>query len=94
MRGCCCEVEPASELRRETITRRYATTVRWIVPGVVLALLPKCPMCLAAYVALGTGIGISIPAATNLRTALVVVCLASLLYLAAKRLTALREGRS
>ncbi|MGH8708569.1 MAG: hypothetical protein ACREVD_10995 [Burkholderiales bacterium] len=29
--------------------------------------MPKCPACLAAYITLGTGIGLSLPAAENLR---------------------------
>jgi len=43
-------------------------------------------MCVAAYVALATGIGISLPAATYLRTSLIVSCVASLIFIAARRL--------
>ncbi len=57
-----------------------------MVPSVTLALLPKCPVCVAAYVALATGIGISLPTATYLRVMLVVLCVASLVFIAAKRL--------
>jgi hypothetical protein len=57
---------------------------QWIVPSVVLALMPKCPACVAAYVALATGIGISLPAATYIRTTLGVLCVAALMYLLAR----------
>ena len=33
-----------------------------------MALLPKCPACLAAWLALATGVGVSAPAAGVLRT--------------------------
>jgi hypothetical protein len=58
--------------------------VSWIVPAAILALIPKCPMCLAAYVALWTGIGLSISAAIYLRASLLVVSIALILFLAVR----------
>jgi hypothetical protein len=50
------------------------------LPTVMLALLPKCPACLAAYVALGTGISLSVAAATVLRTLLIGICMVALVW--------------
>ena len=95
----CCEPSPTNTCCEPTVPpqgvgERPATSfVRhsigiagWTVPGVLLALMPKCPACLAAYVALGTGIGLSMSTASLLRTLLIVLCLASLGLLAARLL--------
>ena len=64
--------------------RRAVDLIGWIVPGAVLALVPKCPMCFAAYIALWTGIGLSISAAIYLRVSLLVLCVGFILFLAAR----------
>ena len=78
-------------LNREALRRAIELTP-WAVPGALLALMPKCPMCLAGYVALWTGIGLSLPVATGLRTALITACIAVLLLLIIRRVH--RKGKT
>ena len=67
-----------------SFTRRSLDLTAKVIPVAVLAVLPKCPACLAAYVALGTGIGLSLNAATYIRLSLVMLCAASLAYFAVR----------
>ena len=69
---------------RPSFLRRSLDITAKMIPVAILAVLPKCPLCLAAYVALGTGIGLSLTAATYLRLSLIVACVASLIFFVAK----------
>jgi hypothetical protein len=71
--------------QRPTFVRRFLENAGWIVPGTVLALLPKCPACIATYAVIGAGVGFSLSGMTYLRVLLATLCAVSLLYLAARR---------
>jgi len=62
--------------------RRCCANAGLLAPSAIVALLPKCPACLAAYLALGTGIGVSVTAAQWLQTAVIALCAASLFVFA------------
>ena len=66
--------------------RRGAEIAGWIIPSATLVLLPKCPACVALYVALFSGIGLSLASASIVRTSLLILCVAALFYLTLKRL--------
>jgi hypothetical protein len=88
----CCQIKTRADDNTPRPPSRFRggrEIAGWIVPSVILALLPKCPACVAAYVALATGIGISLPTATHLRAMLVILCLASLVLITARRLRSL-----
>jgi hypothetical protein len=69
-----------------SFARHCLNRAGWMVPGVLMALIPKCPACLAAYVAGATGLGLSLSAAAYVRALLLILCIASLVYLAVRRL--------
>lgn len=77
----CCLQKPRTghDARyQRTGLRRVREAFRWIVPGVLLALMPKCPMCLVAYVALGTGFTMTCSSAHILMRTLTVLCIGTL----------------
>ncbi|HEV2478374.1 MAG TPA: hypothetical protein VGS79_01870 [Puia sp.] len=67
-----------------TTARKTARKTGWLLPGILLVLMPKCPVCLAAYIALITGISIPITAATWLRGSLIAICIGVLVWLAVR----------
>jgi hypothetical protein len=92
----CCQVAaqdrdnappPVSRLRRG------GEMAGWIIPSATLVLMPKCPICVAAYVTLFTGVGISFASASKIRTSLLILSIAALLGLALIRLCRLKIER-
>jgi len=91
--NCCCTetsvlcaTQKTSSPGKINFLKRVINAMRLVLPGTVLALLPKCPLCLAAYISLSTGMGISIASATWLRALLAMASVSSLIYVVAKKL--------
>lgn len=55
---------------RQGNSRKAVRAVSFLLSGLTLLLMPKCPVCLAAYVALFTGISVSATVAWHLQTGL------------------------
>lgn len=85
---CCREASrDAGDVRaRGSWTRRAREIAGLVLPGTFLALLPKCPMCLAAYVALGTGFTMSCASAHILMRTMTVLCISALAISVARRI--------
>lgn len=64
--------------------QRRADATGWLLTAITVALIPKCPACLAAWLALATGLGISISAAARLRIGLQAACAVAVMYLVAR----------
>jgi hypothetical protein len=84
--GSCCQKDSSDSVVGRSWVRAAGRLVSWIMPSVVLAAMPKCPICLAAYVAIFTGFGISLAAAKFAWWSVAIGCLAVLIYLAATTL--------
>jgi hypothetical protein len=57
----------------------------WALPTALLVAIPKCPMCVAAYVTLATGASISLKTAGWLRVGMIGACVAMLVGLVVRR---------
>ena len=57
-----------------------------IVPTAIIALMPKCPLCLVAYAA-SLGVGLSVPFASSLRVALLLASVVLLVVFVLRRIS-------
>ena len=81
--GCsaCSQGEPTTT----PIVGRLGKASSWIVPGLTLALMPKCPACLAGYILAASGLGLSVAVAATLRSVVLAGCIGLLSLLIARR---------
>jgi hypothetical protein len=93
MSGCCQAATQKTSTGPKTASfvGRVREMLAWAVPSVILLLVPKCPVCLAAHVALWTGLGLSLSTATWLRWGMLFVCVGSLIFLVVRRLHGIRS---
>jgi hypothetical protein len=90
----CCQARSENEVRSATSPlRRIRNAAEWALPGAILVAMPKCPACVAGYIALATGLGISLSVAAQLRLLVLTLCLGTLVFLGAKRVIAWRSLR-
>jgi hypothetical protein len=85
--ACCCHGkghEPPRASRAHS--RNFWECAGGAASIGVWVLMPKCPVCLAAYVALWTGLGLSFATAQYVRWSLLLLSATALLYLVGKRI--------
>jgi hypothetical protein len=76
----CCKVQTGRRPQRGW----WHSTSGCVGSGALLVLLPKCPMCIAAYLTLWTGASIAMPVATHLRPLMAILFVASVCLLAVR----------
>jgi hypothetical protein len=79
-KATCCKAADG-KARPSSRTHRTFALGKFSLPALILAVLPKCPACFAAYLALGTGISVSVTVASLFRTMLIGICVASLVWI-------------
>jgi hypothetical protein len=74
------EIEDCCSTRSQGHSRKLASIMSWFLPSALLLMIPKCPLCIVAYTALLTGIGISVSSAAGIRLSLILGCLCLLIF--------------
>ena len=63
----------------------------WFLPAALLFAIPKCPLCIVAYIAAVTGIGISVSTAGGIRFTLILGSVALLAFVLVRSLLRARR---
>ncbi|QDV68950.1 hypothetical protein Poly24_26630 [Rosistilla carotiformis] len=79
MRRCIfCRCDGVENLRPHRATHM----LRWALPSLGLCMIPKCPLCVSAYLFGATGIALPLPLASGLQTGAMALCIGTLTVLA------------
>jgi len=92
----CCQrkLHTSRDARQQsTWLRRARELAGWLVPGALLALMPKCPLCLMAYVALCSRVTISCSSAHLLMRTLTALCIGTMALCVVRRVVNCRQNR-
>lgn len=60
--------------------KRFVNWLKMTVPAFIFIIIPKCPVCLAGYIALISGVSLSITTAGYVRIGLMMICVLSLTW--------------
>jgi hypothetical protein len=85
----CC----TGEVPSRRLARRLSAGAASLLPGAVLVLLPKCPLCLAAWLTVISGTAVSAAVAARLRGVVAVIWVAAVALAAALMLVRAQTGR-
>jgi hypothetical protein len=80
----CCKAQTGRRTRQSW----WQSASGCVGSGTLLVLLPKCPLCIAAYLTLWTGAGAALPVATHLRPTLAILFSATALLLVVRGVAA------
>lgn len=83
MTGQCCAQGATARSAFSRLSRVGAS----MLPAAVLVLLPKCPLCLAAWLTIATGVSFSAAGAAWVRGSLVLLWIAGLVWAAARSIS-------
>jgi len=91
----CCQTSgiSADVHQQQNWIRRPRGITELLVPGALLVLMPKCPMCLAAYVAVATGFSMSFSSAHILMRSLTALCVGTLALCVVRRVVSCRHTK-
>jgi hypothetical protein len=79
MTGCC--YYQSGTVHRNSPARRWFRISGSVLPGALAVILPKCPLCIAAWLAASTGVALPAIFADSIRPALVIASVVSVALL-------------